>query len=139
MAPQWSQALAVGVEAIDRQHQELFRRAQDLIEALKSGRRSEVGALVEYLGEYANAHFEAEEALMRKAGYPGLEAHHAHHEEFRRGLASLVVDYERKGATPLVTLMLHNWLSDWLRQHVSTADVEFGAFLAGRRPSAGGA
>ena len=139
MAPQWSQALSIGVEAIDRQHQELFRRAHDLIEALKAGRRSEVGALVEYLGEYAQAHFEAEEALMRKAGYPGLDGHHAHHEEFRGQLASLVADYERKGATPLVTLTLHNWLSDWLRQHVSTADVEVGAFLAEHQPSAGGA
>jgi hemerythrin len=139
MAPQWSQALSIGVEGIDQQHQELFRRAHELIEALKSGRRSEVGALVEYLGEYAQEHFTAEEALMRRIGYPGLDGHHAQHEEFRRELASLVADYERKGATPLVTLTLHNWLSDWLRQHVSTADVELGAFLAEHRSSAGSA
>jgi hemerythrin len=137
MAPEWSQSLAVGVEVIDRQHQELFRRARDLIEALKAGRRSEVGALVEYLGDYAHTHFEAEESLMRSARFPGLEAHQARHEDFRKELAALVADYERKGATPLVTLTLHNWLSDWLRQHVSTEDVKLAAFLHGPRPPAG--
>jgi len=139
MTPQWSQALAVGDETIDRQHQELFGRAHELIDALKAGRRSEVGALVEYLGDYAATHFEAEEALMRQVGFPGLDAHRKLHEEFRAQLASLVADYERKGATPLVTLTLHNWLSDWLRQHVSTADVELARYLAGSREAAGGA
>jgi hemerythrin len=130
MAPQWSEALAIGVDVIDQQHRELFRRAHELIEALKAGRRSEVGQLVEYLGEYAHTHFQSEETLMRQVGYPGLEAHRERHEEFRRQLAEHVADYERKGATALVTLTLHNWLSDWLRQHVSTADVEVGRFMA---------
>jgi hemerythrin len=132
MAPVWSPALAVGVEAVDEQHRELFRRAGELVEALRAGRRSEVGALVEYLGEYADAHFAAEEALMRAAGYPDLEPHRAAHEAFRAGLQGHVADYERKGATPLVALTLHNWLSDWLRQHVSTDDVALGRFLAGK-------
>jgi hemerythrin len=138
MAPVWSPALAIGVDTIDEQHQELFRRAHDLIEALKAGRRSEVGALVEYLGDYADTHFEAEEGLMRSAGYPGLDAHRAAHDEFRTQLRGHVADYERKGATPLVSLMLHNWLSDWLRQHVSTADVEMGKFMAGKGAAAAG-
>jgi hemerythrin len=129
MAPQWSPALAVGIAAIDTQHQELFRRAGELVLALKEGRRTDVGALVEYLGEYADRHFDAEEGLMEAAGYPGLARHQGQHAEFRKELARLVGDYERKGATPLVTLTLHNWLSDWLRQHVSTADVEAGAWM----------
>jgi hemerythrin len=137
MAPEWTQALSIGVELIDEQHKELFRRAHDLIEALKAGRRSEVGGLVEYLGQYTNTHFEAEEALMRSVGFPGLDGHHALHDSFRTELAALVADYERKGATPLVTLTLHNWLSDWLRKHVSTADVELAKFLAKRAPAQG--
>lgn len=133
MAPQWSPALAVGVEAIDEQHRELFRRAGELVLALKEGRRTDVGALVEYLGDYADRHFVAEEGLMEAAGYPELPGHRAQHADFRRELARLVGDYERKGATPLVTLTLHNWLSDWLRQHVSTSDVAAGAWMAGRQ------
>jgi hemerythrin len=137
MAPQWSPSLSVGVEEIDAQHRELFRRAYALVEALKAGRRAEVGGLVEWLGQYAHEHFEAEEALMREVGYPGLAAHRDRHEEFRLQLRALVSEYERKGATPLVTLNLHNWLSDWLRLHVSSADVEIGRFVAGKRQASG--
>ncbi|MFO0583822.1 MAG: hemerythrin family protein [Anaeromyxobacter sp.] len=137
MAPQWSAALAVGVDDIDEQHRELFRRAGELVVALKGGRRTDVGALVEYLGEYADRHFAAEEALMRETAYPGLERHRARHEEFRADLRRYVGEYERKGATPLVTLTLHNWLSDWLRGHVSTADVDVGAHVARFRASRG--
>lgn len=69
---------------------------------------------------------------MAEARFPGLEAHRALHEEFRGQLRAHVADYERKGATPLVGLTVHNWLSDWLRRHVSTEDVEVGRFLTAR-------
>ena len=138
MSPQWSPALAVGLEPIDEQHQELFRRAHVLVDALKAGHRAaEVGELFEWLGQYASEHFAAEEGLMREMGYPGLEAHRERHEEFRRHLRTLVAEHQRKGATPLVTLELHNWLSDWLRQHVSSEDQELGRFVASHREGGG--
>lgn len=133
MSPEWSPALSVGVEPIDEQHRELFRRAHVLVEALKSGHRAEVGELFEWLGQYASEHFAAEEDFMREVGYPGLAAHRERHEEFRRQLGTLVAEHQRKGATPLVTLELHNWLSDWLRKHVSSEDQELGRFVASRR------
>jgi hemerythrin len=130
---QWSPALAVGVPEVDAQHQELFRRAERLILALRAGDRREVAPLVRYLTAYAVEHFAAEERFMREVGYPDLEAHRAQHEAFRRDFAEMVADYERKGATPLVALTIHNWLSDWLRRHVGGVDVEIGRFVAAKR------
>ncbi len=136
---QWSPALAVGVPEIDAQHQELFRRAERLIGALRAGDRREVEPLVRYLSDYVVEHFAAEERYMREIGYPGLEGHRAAHDAFREDLAEMLADYQRKGPTPLVALTMHNWLSDWLRRHTGGLDQEIGRFAEAKRRGQGGA
>ncbi len=130
---QWTPACAVGVPEIDAQHQELFRRAEQLITALRAGDRSEVAPLFRYLSEYAKEHFAAEERFMREIGFPGLEGHRVGHETYRAALAELAADFQRKGATALVALSVHNWLSEWLRQHVCGLDLEIGRFAEAKR------
>ncbi len=135
---QWSPALAVGVPEIDAQHQELFRRAERLITALRAGDRGEVEPLVRYLTDYVVEHFAAEERYMREIGYPGLEGHRAAHDAFREDLAEMLADYQRKGPTPLVALTMHNWLSDWLRRPTGGLDQEIGRFAEAKRRGQGG-
>ena len=132
LALQWTPALAVGVEEIDAQHQELFKRAERLIAALRTGGRGEVVPLLAYLQEYVVQHFAAEERIMHEARYPGLEAHVELHRAFREEFARFAADLERKGPTALVALTVHNWLSDWLRQHIGGVDQELGRYLTAR-------
>ncbi len=129
----WSPSLAVGVPEIDAQHQELFRRADRLVAALRGGDRGEVGPLLRYLRAYVAEHFATEERFMHEIDYPGLEGHRAVHLAFREELAAMIAEYERKGATPLVAQTIHDWLSDWLRRHVSGLDIEIGRFAAAKR------
>lgn len=131
-ALQWTPALAVGLAEIDAQHQELFRRAERLIAALRAGDRGEVLPLLAYLDEYVVHHFEAEERLMKQVGYPGREAHAAAHQAFRADFAALVKDFRRTGPTALIALTIHNWLSDWLRMHIGGVDLALGKFVAAR-------
>jgi hemerythrin len=129
----WTPALAVGDATIDEQHQELFRRAERLITALRLGQRGEVQPTLAYLEEYAIHHFELEERLMRELRYPGLAEHAAAHKAFREEFAGMMQGYHRAGATAYVALTVHNWLSDWLRGHLGGIDLELGRFLASRR------
>jgi hemerythrin len=129
---QWTPALAVGVERIDAQHRELFRRAGQLIAALRAGDRGEVVPVLGYLEEYAIHHFEMEERLMRELGYPGLAEHAAAHEAFRAEYAEMAKRFAKSGPTAYVALNVHNWLSDWLRKHLGGLDLELGKFLAAR-------
>lgn len=132
MTLEWTSALRVGVEQIDEQHQELFRRAERLILALRSGDRGEVEPLVHYLSDYVESHFECEERWMGRAEYPGLAAHRDAHQRFRDEFREMTREYQRKGPTPLVALTIHNWLSDWLRQHIGGADVALARWLTER-------
>lgn len=132
MPLEWTQDLSVGVEEIDDQHRELFRRAAKLIEGLRRGEAEEIGGLVGYLHEYAISHFGAEEALMREARYRGYAAHKAEHDGFISELIAFAEELEEKGAGAFLGLKLNRWLVEWLKDHVSGTDAELGKFLARR-------
>ena len=129
---EWTSSLQVGVEEIDEQHRELFRRAARLVNALKVGDRTEVEPLMRYLSDYVVSHFECEERWMAETEYPGLETHRDTHRRFRDDLREMMREYQRKGPTALVALTVSNWLGDWLRTHIGGPDVELARWLSVR-------
>jgi hemerythrin len=122
----------VGVDEIDGQHQELFRRAARLLDGLQKGVPEEIGGLIDFLYEYAVAHFGAEEAFMRESRYPGYLRHKAEHDRFVSDLLALGSEHDRKGAGAFMALKVNHWLTQWLKQHVSGTDAELGKYLARR-------
>ncbi len=129
---EWTQALSVGVEEIDAQHRELFRRAGRLLEGIRSGEPQELGELVDFLYRYAVEHFGAEEEHMRRTRFPGYARHKAEHDRFISDLLALAREHERKGAGAFMSLKVNSWLTEWLREHVSGTDAELGRFLVRR-------
>jgi hemerythrin len=126
----WDPTLATGVAEIDAQHQELFRRLDDLIEAIRAGRsRDEVGRTLGFLEEYAGHHFAAEEARMTAGGYPGLADHRAEHEVFRADLRALEAEFLRDGPTASLIIRVNTHLTGWLRTHIHRTDRALAAFL----------
>jgi hemerythrin len=128
----WTPALAVGVEEIDAQHQELFRRAERFVASLDGSSRQEIGILLSYLRLYCVTHFGAEEAWMRDAGYPGYAAHKAAHDGFVKDLLGLSAEHERRGGPGLEPMRIGSWLSTWLSDHVAGSDTDFAKFLMAR-------
>ena len=126
---QWTDALSVGVDEIDQQHQELFRRVGALLQASLANDASQVGPLLAYLREYVAIHFAAEEQLMTEVRYPGYRLHKAEHERFARDFAALEADYAAQGATGEFVSRLTRSVADWLRDHVYLTDAAMGRFL----------
>jgi hemerythrin len=132
MKLEWTSALSVGHEEIDGQHRELFRRAAQVLEGIHRGEPEELGALVDFLHQYAVVHFGAEEALMRKARYPGYLRHKAEHDRFIADLLALSEEHDRCGGGAFMSVRASHWLTEWLKSHVSATDAELGRFLARR-------
>lgn len=132
MALEWTESLSVGVEEIDAQHRELFRRAGKLLESLRRGESERVGELVDFLYEYAVTHFGAEEAFMRETRFPGYVRHKAEHDRFISDLLALAGEHERAGEGAFLALKANHWLVEWLKVHVSGTDAELGKFLSRR-------
>lgn len=134
MAITWDPTLALGHDDIDAQHLELFARLDALLEGARGGRSvEEVGRLLGFLGDYVVTHFQAEEALMRKHGYPALDAHRAEHEKFVADFSALLREYLADGASLLLIVRVNARVTEWLRDHIYRTDKALGRYLATQR------
>jgi hemerythrin len=136
----WTERLAVGVEEIDAQHQELYRRVDGFLRALDQRRgRGEVMPLVAYLEQYVRSHFAAEQQLMELSGYDGLGDHLAEHHWFEEEYRRLAERLALEGVTLDLAQALVWLLVGWLDYHLESTDRKLGAYLATRRRIRGGA
>ena len=126
--PEWD----TGVPEIDRQHRELLRRMELLWVALKARDESaETERTLLHLGEYVELHFQAEEAIMAEAGYPGLAQHKAIHDDLRGRVEALVASY--LGGLKMVPLDVMDFLTDWLSGHLSGEDRNLAVYVRGQQ------
>jgi len=133
MAIRWTEDLAVGVEAIDRQHQELFATAARLIEeAERGGGAGEAARTVSFLEEYVTNHFALEEFYMKRKYYPAYPSHKAEHTAFIADFYDLREQLDLEGSTPALVARLAEWIGGWLVEHIGRQDKALGAFLQQR-------
>ena len=125
----WKPSLSVGVEEIDAQHQELFRRAGLFLESLSSASRKDTGILLSFLRLYCVSHFGAEEAWMRETDYPGTAAHQKQHDGFIKDLMALTAQHEKPRGPGLQPERVAEWLERWLTNHVTLVDTELASHL----------
>jgi len=125
----WRPEYSVGIEEIDVQHQELFRRAGLFIESLKRQSRQEIGILLSFLRLYCVTHFGAEEAWMRRAKYPGAAEHHRQHDQFIKDILALSDQHEKPRGTGIDPARVSGWLEKWLKHHVMEVDTDLARHL----------
>jgi len=134
----WTPEIAVGVEAIDNQHKALIERINHLVTAIETGREEEeIGRLFEFLKEYTQNHFAAEERLMQDRGYPDKDAHIAEHREFCATLAHLEARMAVEGMTSVLCRGFEDTIIDWLFDHICQRDRAFGKVLGAGAATAG--
>lgn len=132
--PTWNTSLATGYAAIDEQHQELFARADALIDAMLQGKAaSEMSELVVFLREYCREHFAMEEALMTQVRYPLAPGHLEAHRLFEQRFQHIERMLAAKGPTAKVVLDLKDLIRGWLVTHIGTIDAKLAAFLRSAR------
>lgn len=130
MPIEWTQDLAVGIEIIDEQHKEIFRRIDALLEACKAGKgKAAVGETLNFLEEYVDEHFAAEEAIQVRYAYPGYESHKQEHERFIQSVDKLNKKFEKEGPSLTMVLETNMVVVDWLVRHIKKVDMDLGAYL----------
>ncbi len=127
---QWTEDLATGSTEIDRQHQEIFKRIDDLLEACHVGKgREKACEMLQFLDDYVISHFGNEERFMIEHGYPGYAEHKAKHVEFTKNYMILKKQVETEGAGLNTVITTNQLVVDWLRHHIRKVDTQLGAFL----------
>jgi len=125
----WTPDLSVGVEQIDEQHKEWFKKAEALFEAGKNHQAKEyVGELLNFLSDYTKKHFADEEKYMLSIKYPDYPTQKKAHTAFIEQLAKLRADYDASGGSLMVILNANQMVVTWLTQHISNMDKKIGQF-----------
>ena len=127
----FTEDLLTGNDMIDEQHEQLFGHINNLLRACGEGKgRVELGRVVQFLIDYTEEHFSAEERLQDKYKYPDRENHKRYHEVFEHALREMADELEREGATVTLVGKINKSVGDWLVNHVKKQDVRGAAHIA---------
>ena len=90
MYAEFDESLVTGNEMIDGQHRELIAKINKLVDCCEqSSGKLEAIKMLDYLSEYTDFHFSAEEKLQEEISYPGLEEHKKQHAAFVKAVGEL--------------------------------------------------
>lgn len=121
----WSEKYRLGIEAVDRQHRQLFELIANLnrLIGVHAGAGEIRAALAQFV-RWAEIHFASEQMLLEVAGYPDLAAHIEEHEAFLKALARNV---ELVASRPLAVTetKITGLLTNWLQNHILENDKEY--------------
>ncbi len=123
MNVEWKDDYKIGHEAIDEQHQNLFKLTNALMVA------NDVDAVrnvMVQLYKHTREHFELEEAVMRHYKFPELLSHTESH---NRLLANLNQISEEVGRGRLDKTSLVQLMTEWSLHHVPKDDARLASFL----------
>lgn len=126
---EWSADLETGHQDIDEQHRHLFLLANRLQAAAtaQSPDAEMVSDTIYDLTDYVVQHFNDEQELMEKEGYPSASAHRALHEHLTGEVMRYAAAYfngEEVAADSIAP-----FLAEWLKTHIRSEDMQFIGYL----------
>ena len=123
--------LVTGNDEIDGQHKEWIDRINKLLECYENGGgKLEAIKMLEYMADYTEFHFAAEEKLQEEVDYPALDEHKEKHDEFRKVVEELheMLEEEEGPSQKFVEAVQKN-VVDWLYKHIRTYDCSVATYM----------
>lgn len=124
---QWSPAMSVGHDELDRDHQRLIGILNSLGISAELGNRSAVEFILDDLADYTQVHFRREEGHLEGLDFPELDRHRTIHDKISRHIENAKWKY-LQGISPLLEDDLLKFLSTWLNDHILVEDMKYSAY-----------
>jgi hemerythrin-like metal-binding protein len=123
----WNTEMSVGIDAIDREHQDIIELLSVLHEAVTAGKSPEkTGCMLKDLLARSAAHFAHEEEFMRQHAHPDYDRHKAMHEEMTAQVALFLQKHDEGKLKPLEIFCL---VTDWIKRHLLEEDKKIASCL----------
>ena len=119
-----SDDLRTGIDCIDEQHRSLIELHNEIVAGFD--REQPHAATIEALARlylYCRQHFDSEEKIMRRYGYPGLDAHRRDHAAHLERLRQVILDYREDPEASRNSI--ESFVSHWIVGHIEDADLDF--------------
>ncbi|MET0013240.1 MAG: bacteriohemerythrin [Sedimenticola sp.] len=124
----WKEEFSVGVEELDRQHQQIIGIINSLIDKPRIFLRFQnVSSALMELTNYVSEHFLLEERLLQENGYPDLLNHSKKHTAYSKKIADFCME-ELQGKSEVPSELL-NFLTDWWTNHILHEDMQYKDFF----------
>lgn len=126
----FDESLFTGNELIDTQHQELISRINRLSDVTLGKEKTAAIQTLDFLMDYVEIHFSAEEKLQAEAGYPDIEAHKALHRHFENSVSELkeMLEEEEGPSEAFVAAVKKN-VADWFVNHIEVCDKKVASYI----------
>lgn len=128
----WTEAMGVGVPALDNDHKCMVRIINLLREACEGdGEAPTTQTVLDTLKLYGRFHFKREERVMETVRFPGAAFHRAEHQSFARRIEEL---RSRTGADRNCEAAdsIYDFLTGWLRHHILIQDMAYKPYIRDR-------
>jgi len=124
----WTNEYNIGIADIDAQHRVLCDLINKLDDSSKSGKGTiALEAVYSELTNYTVFHFNHEEALMRKAGYPDFDNHIKIHRSIVNRVNELNAQYKAGSTTAIHDAI--TFLTNWLIDHIQGIDRKYVPYM----------
>lgn len=128
----WDSSFAIGIKAIDDQHQKIFGHLLAIENALlKRDPWNIVRFHLGQLADYMKFHFAVEEALLEIIGYPHRADHVGSHFRLTEQIAELEKQLQKVGPDE----SLVGFFEKWFIGHVLSSDREYAAYVREQFPA----
>lgn len=117
---------------MDQEHALELQIVRSIQTALADSDGDKVDELLQQLEDFTNAHFLAEQLLMRLHAYPGYEAHQEEHDHLMTELHGLSQNIRSEGS-PNPAKDAEN-LERWLLTHIQSSDQALAEYLKQQDP-----
>ncbi|MFW2372282.1 MAG: bacteriohemerythrin [Gammaproteobacteria bacterium] len=126
---EWDDALLIGHDEMDDDHQQLLAMLDDYAKAIGNDTIDEkAGEMLGMLIHHTAEHFKREEALMRATDYPNYSNHHQVHDMLLKMASDLLKVFQQdKGIFDHKSTL--SFLRHWLIGHIVSMDVPYGRYI----------
>lgn len=127
----WRDAYSVNVRTIDEQHKMLFKIGRELgdLVSIEGDHFDEIMAILNRLKDYTVFHFNEEEELMEKYGYPGIEKHRLEHKYFVSKINELDKEDEVDEEQKKISMEIITFIANWIENHILKTDQRYSKFF----------
>ncbi len=121
---EWNESYAIGIDIIDKQHQELIHLANHLQKATSDVSFEET---LEQLVLYVERHFVTEQEFLRLYKYPQYLEHVKIHNNFAKKVYEIYDDI--KNNKMIILNVLTQFIENWITNHILIEDKKFSEWI----------
>jgi len=125
----WSDDYCVGNTLLDTHHKLFFDMVKEFSHNVESNQEDiDASEIVQFLQDYIDMHFSAEERILSEIHFPDIKNHQAIHNEFSKSISRLNAELYESEVSHIIDKIL-NLIQSWFLDHILTQDKQFAKYL----------